>query len=1332
MNFKRLLGNGFAVLLVLSMVLSLAAPAAAAGPTPPGKSPDLSSVKVDPNEAGVNIARLKNPQRTLGGGEKPGVASLAALGDTVVNVMVDLNQPSLASKMETLTEAQRAAYADEVKALQDAVAKEIEKAGGTIFYRFRTLSSGLVVTMPGRIATEIGKIPAVTRLARIQDYEKDLSETVPFVGADAVKAAGYTGKGIKVAVLDSGIDYTHKSFGGPGTRAAWEAAYYGNALCVNELGRLDNCANSQQPDATLFGPNAPRVKGGYDWVGPLWPSYGGLMPDPNPIANQGDTVTGDNGTHGTHVADIIGGGGYPAGTNEDGPYPAKGEGMAPGVDLYAFTVCSGVSTSCSGAAILAGLDDAADLDDNPSSYDPADVINLSLGAPYGQPESDDVYLVNELTLYGSVVVISAGNSGDKPFVVGSPSMAKGSISVAQTSLPSDTAYVIDLGGPAGIAPAAPVWQPVLTVLQPWSPTPTADITGPLTYDSTNATQCAPSAAGKYAGKVLLINRGTCSISIKVANAAIGGAIAAVVTNNQPQGKYDLPLSFSYGGGDVTIPGFTVNTNDGFGSSSPLRALAAAGTTIIIPAQAESLAYSMASTSSRGPRNHDNLLKPDIGAPGASTSAVAGTGTQSEVFGGTSGAAPMVSGGVALMKEVMRKNLPIPPFMPPSLITDPLLPQQYKALLMNTANNMIYKNPIAGYLAAVSRIGAGQMDVEKALKTPLLAWDVTSSDELDWTGSLSFGYTPMPGPMVLNRVVRVKNLSYRDQTVSVSSSFRFADDMNKGITVSASPDFFVVDAGATQDVMVTLTYNPTAPGATPPTWPDAFNRGSSGYDGYQLDLAEVDGYLYFDATVGPSLTGSISMPWHTLPKAVALNGAAPTAPGMITVNNGSSFVTGKTDTFALVDSANDGDGVGGAIDYGYMVGTCNIFPYEGCSESPVDLKEVGVRGYKSGATDMVSFGLTLWDFPYRAGQYPMEFDIYVDFNRDGVDDYVLFNADGNAGNDGRNVLFLADLHTGFVYNLGGLGYFAQSDFDSNKFIFTVPAGYLEIDPNQPFDFYVLTFDAWFTGNLWDYSPAAALYHTYTLNRPRFELTDAVNDTTFTVAKTGSTTVEYDLNTYDPAASGSQVGFLFLYDSALPMIESTAVVLNPIQSSFFYPPVPTFGSSEYLVDPGQAVMVDLTVENMNYTGMSANIKSDAVVEVYPEVSLNGMVIEWWDATSGSLVKVGEKTISDAVDEYGGYYTFFLSDFIGGSRAQMNLDSAKTYHWVFKFTPTAGGANNMVNTTTELWVRGVAADTVLYPTAFDLSAMDTSEYYLVGPWANTSVTVNPYKYFLPSLVQ
>ena len=126
--------------------------------------------------------------------------------------------------------------------------------------------------------------------------------------------------------LDSGVDYTHRNLGGPGTAAA-----YADAYGVNGADPRNTTRDGLFP--------TDKVIEGFDFVGEAWPN-GPLAPDPDPIDFDG---------HGTHVADII------AGRSLDGLH----KGVAPGASVLALKVCSSVSTSCSGIALLQAMDAGA-------------------------------------------------------------------------------------------------------------------------------------------------------------------------------------------------------------------------------------------------------------------------------------------------------------------------------------------------------------------------------------------------------------------------------------------------------------------------------------------------------------------------------------------------------------------------------------------------------------------------------------------------------------------------------------------------------------------------------------------------------------------------------------------------------------------------------------------------------------------------------------------------------------------------------------------------------------------------------------------------------------
>ena len=188
-------------------------------------------------------------------------------------------------------------------------------------------------------------------------------------------------------------------------------------------------------------------------------------------------------------------------------------------------------------------------------------------------------------------------------------------------------------------------------------------------------------------------------------------------------------------------------------------------------------------------------------------------------------------------------------------------------------------------------------------------------------------------------------------------------------------------------------------------------------------------------------------------------------------------------------------------------------------------------------DVLLFGLNVWDKPYRASQFPVEFDIYIDSDMDNVWDIIVYNYDQSSGSDGRNVVKV------FVPGVGTyLTYYVISNFDSNNWILPVPASLIGVDPAQPFGFQVFTADGYFTGEYWDASPADGVsFHKITLDTLRFELNDPA-DAYPVVLADSAYAIGYTQRTgADALASGSQTGFLFLYNEAPIGMESSAVKL-----------------------------------------------------------------------------------------------------------------------------------------------------------------------------------------------
>lgn len=1089
---------------------------------------------------------------------------------------------------------ERVAHVAKIRAAQDALAPKIEALGGTIRGRLTHVAAGLAVEIDRSRTDELRALSGVIAVSSVGNYELDLSETVGFIGAAAVQNLGLTGEGIDVAVIDSGVDYTHAKLGGPGTTAAYAEAYCGDpAATPNPLAA--NCTAFEDYDTTGFfgdpyygrdGSPANKVVGGWDWVGEFWPTYGSAVDDPNPIDFEG---------HGTHVADIIGG---------FETSPGSGDaGVAPGVNIWAYKACSAVATSCEGLALLLSVDDAMDLDDSDYgsctpgvdpyclTYDPADVINMSLGSPYGQPEDDLTLFAEIASYYGSLMVISAGNSADKPYIVGSPSTASGALSVAQTTVPSDKFYTIATNSVSSPG-----------VLQPWSPAPAGPLSGVLQYGNGaggNLDGCAAFPPGSLTGKVLLVDRGTCNISAKAANGNAAGSAFVIIANNQFS---NTPPSFSYGGGTITAPAFTVTQLEGAALKSAVGQIAS-----VSPTDTVALPDDIVASSARGPRIADGAIKPDIAAPGASVSAEVGTGSGKTAFGGTSGAAPMVSGAAALIIEAFENRglLDSNPGLdgPPS--SAPLI----KSLLMNTANTNTYiggsaANGGGNYLAPITLQGAGRVDVLKAYNSGTVAFDVTDllnyfndpnadppcavtpvldalfytilgippecatdfpfgNDFLNaWnkqTGSLSFGYDGYSANASETRQLVIANLGTTSKTYKLSNQFRYNDDVGKGATIKITPSSVTVPAGESRLVEVTLNIQ----ASRLRDW--TLDGGLFGDAGTNitcndpnpdsgcptLTMFEIDGFV----KINGGANNTVMVPWQVLPKKAANTYIHNTTSNSVRFRNPGTSKPGDTDVFALVEISPNNceviDGVGDCLEEDYIPG---MLP--GINTTAIDIKEFGVRSSvapglnaalglpaaPAGAINdaVLEFALSVYDAPYRASHnYPVEFDIYIDSDADGVDDYVIFNADlALNASDGRNAVFVADVNPSDGTRPMQPYFFTNSNFNSQNWILPVPAAAVGVESNRPFKFIALAFDAYFSGDLWDCSPFdCSSYHTFTFGQPKYQTPTS----SFQVPAGGNYNLSFSKPSGGAAASPSQIGLLFFHRDAVVGRESDVHVI-----------------------------------------------------------------------------------------------------------------------------------------------------------------------------------------------
>jgi subtilisin family serine protease len=925
---KRVIVNVF---LILAMLLAFSATAFAQEGTP-----DRFEGRELPES--VSALKLDSPVE-MSGVLDDSLVGAKGEGKVIIRLSADSGAEAFAKGSAT-DKAKKAAEAQQAAFLKRVFAAD---PNAVVLGQVQMVLNAVFVEVDTAALPALAKDSAVVRIAPVADYEMDLSETVPYIGASAVQAAGFDGSGIKVAVLDSGVDYTHAKLGGGGTLADYEAAY-----------GTDTSDPRNTTRDGLF-PTAKVVEG-YDFVGEEWPD-GPLAPDPDPIDFEG---------HGTHVADIIGG--Y--------------NGVAPGVDLYAVKVCSAVSTACSGVALINGMEFAVDPNGNGKVKDRVDVINMSLGSTYGQPFDDDLSAaVENATDLGVLTVSSAGNGADKPYVNGTPSSTASALSVAQTQVPSAALQLLDVDG---------VNYPA--VFQPWSVPLSGVISAPVQYGDGaggNLNGCASFAPGSLTGLIVLVDRGACNFTLKISNISQAGGEAGVIGLVAP----GAPFSGGDGGDrPIDIPGYMISQAD----SNAIKAqIGNPGIGTFDPANQLPLIGQMVGSSSRGPQHESTqLIKPEIGAPGASVSAIAGSGTGEGPFGGTSGAAPMVSGSAALLLEAFGGTKTTGKGTPSGkALGHGLTPVEVKALLMNNGETDIDTDPFTG-LAPITRIGGGEVRVDRAVGAPAAAWDADVPQ-----GALSFGFVDVADDVVtLTKTVQVRNYSKEWRTYDIIPTFRFADDeLNGAVSVSA-PASVKLNPGLGSDAFfdVTLTIDGELLRG------NFMNSGSAGADPSALTTNEYDGYLVLDDGEHP-----IHLAWHVLPRKDAnvvpdttdlIGGGFPEVIGLDNTGVG----TAQNDAYALLAVSED-------------------LPEGGLGElSPTpDIRAVGINTFRvppffCSAEESFIWAFTVNTWERQEHLVPVIVEVDLDIDQDGNFDYAVYNFDlslSGSLSDGRQVTWAEDLVNG---------------------------------------------------------------------------------------------------------------------------------------------------------------------------------------------------------------------------------------------------------------------------------------------------------------------------------
>ncbi|MGH3887769.1 MAG: S8 family peptidase [Pseudonocardiaceae bacterium] len=622
----------------------------------------------------------------------------------------------------------------QVEQAADRVLRVLRHRSAGVHELFRTTNAvpGLAVIADAATVGGLAGSPDVRSVHTIVPKTAMNSNAVALTRTlSAWQQTGWLGDGMRIGIIDDGIDYTHADFGGPGTRAAYAAI-----------------------DRTMVKPSyfpTPKVIGGYDFAGD---DYDGDMiagplgiiprPDPNPLSC---------GEHGNHVAGTAAGFGVNGdGSTFRGTYqnldPAAldtlriGPGTAPRAQLYALKVfgCHGRT-----GLVAKAMDWALDPDGDGDFSDRLDVVNLSLGSDYGAPDDPESLFVRKLALNGVLAVISAGNGGDLYDIGGAPGNTPEALTVASSrdsAVLRDGAQVVGPHGMAGIKGGQILGG---QYSQDFSSYDSLDRTAPVVRlsDPANADGCQPysgadaaAVAGKYVWLEWDDDNATrrCGSTVRADHALAAKAAGVLLSSAKEQ--------FAAGiAGNEGVPMFQFTGPD----TAALRPAVAAGTLAVrlagqlrtsVPTDDPRITDTPSEFSSRDVRGP--ALKPDVAAPGDTiASALTGSGSGVGVISGTSMASPHVAGIGALVRQAHPDwNV-----------------AEVKAAVVNTAGADVYsRDGQQGPIAAPNRVGAGRVDAAAAVGNQVLAM---VEDDLGQV-SADFGVVQAAGPVTLRKTIKVVN------------------------------------------------------------------------------------------------------------------------------------------------------------------------------------------------------------------------------------------------------------------------------------------------------------------------------------------------------------------------------------------------------------------------------------------------------------------------------------------------------------------------------------------------------------------------------------------------
>ncbi|WP_090583529.1 S8 family serine peptidase [Paenibacillus sp. OV219] len=606
----------------------------------------------------------------------------------------------------------------------------------TVNYQFNTVLNGMEVSIPANKISALAQIPGVVSVYEnrtyhaIPDLEADASNPLNFeidpiaqVGVDQAWAMGYTGSGMKVGVIDTGVDYLHPD------------------LARNYVGGHDSYFNDDDP---------------YE---------------------EGPTDDHAGTSHGTHVSGTI------AGSASNPTSDIVQKGIAYKSELHVYKVLgydpATGQASGSSAQVIDGIEHAV--------KDGMDVINLSLGSDSDKdPNSPDAIAINNAVLAGVTAVIANGNAaadGHYYYSMGSPASSQLAISVGAVTS-TEKHYTATVTSSFDSELSYPLHVMGWSVGQD---SKFADLIGsePIEGVYVGIGKESDFEGKDLTGKIAFISRGDLAFVDKIANAKHAGAKAAVIFNGVSigTGESAIPdLSDSIPGRDGAIDVYLGDSYD-FIPSFDMEGQAGRALARAVEANPETqLTFTfgpdypqtvipgdhMADFSSRGPASDGSFgIKPDVVAPGVNIMSTwpaykkfDPTASYDQAYNrisGTSMATPHVAGLALLIKQAHPNWTPF----------------DIRAALANTADEILDEN---GVRYDVYSQGAGRANVVNAIQTDALLQTIDPLTILDknlqpqqvtnYNDNASFGLMA-PGEDAKLEFLQLKNTGDTEVTYTAS-------------------------------------------------------------------------------------------------------------------------------------------------------------------------------------------------------------------------------------------------------------------------------------------------------------------------------------------------------------------------------------------------------------------------------------------------------------------------------------------------------------------------------------------------------------------------------------